>query len=484
MNRTNININSVDHTFKYIIEYDDIIYSSTNPIKYMKDNDRVELRWDADNIWLRNYNDWIKVELNNEFSISSYKLSNIKLYFPHFSVDTYSKTDYALTINTWINGVYVYLGTYIINRIDALACNKSVRFDSVDYYEYVTFNIINPWDIAYSDNWKLFRNEICGEPLFGDDENINNTGAQLNFTLYPVQWVNDKYIMKDGYSGGQNSINISTNRRDYLNTFINTGFNEEGICINCEINFNESYEGSINEYLKETYNINGCEYIYELVCNTYIDDNDIISIQKPINNTNIVFNRNELKQLSIFNEWPVDNTGSFVEGLFLKGSFIVKKDDKELLYIMSNEIPLTQEIFKYIIGDNNIINLDNIKMNHLNITAINKITNEVVQLDNINNSKSNIVQPVFVRVRDMQDIIIHPQVTENICINLDPYKATVNNFIIKLEDQHFNQVGSTRQGIIFKIIGSMLPNKATSGIYYILNENYELVTTGKYTYVQ
>ena len=37
-------------------------------------------------------------------------------------------------------------------------------------------------------------------------------------------------------------------------------------------------------------------------------------------------------------------------------------------------------------------------------------------------------------------------------------------------------------GIIFKIVGRELPTDVTSGTYYILNENSELVTTGKYIY--
>ena len=38
------------------------------------------------------------------------------------------------------------------------------------------------------------------------------------------------------------------------------------------------------------------------------------------------------------------------------------------------------------------------------------------------------------RVKDSQDLLIHPQVTENICINLDSYKTKVDSFVLKIGD--------------------------------------------------
>ena len=38
-------------------------------------------------------------------------------------------------------------------------------------------------------------------------------------------------------------------------------------------------------------------------------------------------------------------------------------------------------------------------------------------------------------------------------------------------------------GILFKVIGNNLPNKKTEGTYYILNQNSEMVTFGKYKYM-
>jgi hypothetical protein len=73
-------------------------------------------------------------------------------------------------------------------------------------------------------------------------------------------------------------------------------------------------------------------------------------------------------------------------------------------------------------------------------------------------------------------------VTENICINLDAYKSSVDRFYIKIEGTSYSEVGRTESGVIFKVQGSLLPGTVTSGTYYILNEDADLVTTGKYKY--
>jgi hypothetical protein len=54
--------------------------------------------------------------------------------------------------------------------------------------------------------------------------------------------------------------------------------------------------------------------------------------------------------------------------------------------------------------------------------------------------------------------------------------------MLKLEGYAFPEVGRTPAGILFKINGPVLPGATNSGLYYVLNQDSELVTTGKYTY--
>ena len=116
--------------------------------------------------------------------------------------------------------------------------------------------------------------------------------------------------------------------------------------------------------------------------------------------------------------------------------------------------------------------------------VVNKIENKIVQIERPNESKANIIQPVFFRVSEAEMLTIHPMVTENVSINLDNYKSKVDKFTLQIGDCMFNQIGSNGYGILFKITANSLPSTIVNGTYYILDDNYELVTTGKYNCVR
>lgn len=150
----------------------------------------------------------------------------------------------------------------------------------------------------------------------------------------------------------------------------------------------------------------------------------------------------------------------------------------------SNPFQLTEQIFAQLIstaqGNHTITGLDNMHINKPRV--VNKNIVQVVEMTAQTDSKSNIVQPVFFRTRELANLILHPEVTENVCINLDAYKAQTTRFFIKVEGTTFPEIGRTESGVIFKVQGNMLPGKVAGGVYYILNQDLDLVTTGKYTY--
>ena len=120
--------------------------------------------------------------------------------------------------------------------------------------------------------------------------------------------------------------------------------------------------------------------------------------------------------------------------------------------------------------------------NILNKNAVNKTSNEIIQIERPIENLGSIAQTFFYRVTDTQAIIIRPMVNENICINLDSYKHLVKSFVIQIEGIRFVEIGRNKSGVVFKIIGNKLPKQATSGQYYILNQDSDLITSGKYTY--
>jgi hypothetical protein len=68
-------------------------------------------------------------------------------------------------------------------------------------------------------------------------------------------------------------------------------------------------------------------------------------------------------------------------------------------------------------------------MNILNINAVNKTVNNIIQVEKTSDNLNLMAQTFFYRVTDAQDILIRPMVNENICINLDSYKHLVKSFV-------------------------------------------------------
>lgn len=613
MNKTHINIKGNDSTYKYVAEWIPV-GEGIDVSQYFYDIDGLNVYFYNDEIYLKRVgNDWVYIKgltKNSEYIPSKkgemYKVGKLRIYFPEYSVDTYEGCqDYAITINTWIRNRELHIGSFILNRIDAVACDEIKIINGEKYLEYIDLLILDPYDISYSDNWSEFRNNICKESyilpiinneyvtklidilrrlypvdfnwdydddfnnlyqqleelqysisdfvehenefiryrrvlrvlseiivkLYGgdfnrdfcDDFNIekenltfskilqiiqkfepsdfnndynedyahidipfkdgsdklthNDTKSILNISLYPVFRVEDSYIMRDGYTGGYNSINI-TDEDDYLGLDLNI---IDSDTIRFNIRFNDEYHSNLKFYLYETYGIISDNHKFELV----VKDNDNIYYEYSLitQENDIVINRNTISN----NKYNIfESNSQFIDGCVLMGTAtFYDENNEDKLIIKSNEIPLTIELYSRLCKNNyGIYNIDlnSVDMIVYNINAVNKIINNIINVDNPKDSRSNIIAPIFYKTNDIGSIVIHSEVNENICINLDGYKSKVKSFYIQIEGVVFPEVGRTSNGVVFKIIGSRLPNKYNEGTLYILNEDQELVTTGKYKY--
>lgn len=499
---TTININGDGKVFKYIIEaipsenhwennegmftytkHDQNIHIFNDNINYVK----YSSYWGSKKSYIDNMKGG---EYSQENLPEIIKTMKVRVYFPAFSPDVYTNIKYMITVNTWFNGYYIDLGSYLLDRIDTLAVESPKKINDNRYDEYYEFEIIDPKDICGGDDWDNFRVNVCHN--VDNLEDLKGEESIINFTLYPVEFIKDKYIQHKIYYGGQNAINIS-DISDYFNLKIDKVYTEDGLGISCKVGF-KSYYDDIKMFLKKHYKIDNPKFNYNILV---IDRNNynteyFKSITK--NEHDCTFNKNELTDRDNFggeNHFNVfDYWCNWRPGLVFLGVLSIENDMSEQpMYLFSNDIPISQDVFKYLVVDMNndlqYINLEELKdMKHYNINAVNKIINNVIKVDKPGDSKSNIVQPIFFRSVESNSIIIHPEVTQNICINLDRYKSKVDSFILKIEGVSFKQIASTSQGIIFKVIGNSLPNKKSEGVYYILDDNYELVTSGKYTYNQ
>ena len=497
--RNNINIIGNNQSFTYMIEYEnDIMQTLLHSTSYHTKHNTVWI-FDEDNTpYYKEGTEWhsnSQLTKCYDYIPPMYDHAKIRLYFPLHSVDTYFKgCRYVMTANTWINGHKVDLGCKIFRRSDAL-CNPNgvIKSGNNEYYEYVDFDIVDPYELIYSDAWAEFRRNVCGEP--DEIRVINNTGSILYISLYVVDEYDNIYILNDNIIGGNNFFNIIRSNADYLSLNIETDLANSGWRLTTIMN--SQYDSLLN-YINETYgleNVNENHIWYELVIknnNTLIlgpkvkfeDLQQIITIDriradKYEDGEKIPIER--LGMADFFKNWD-----SFTEEWKMVGCLIVNDPEypaEDVINIVSNEIPVTQELFKYFVGDATTQIINPSDMEIINYTLVNKKENKVVRIDRPADTKSNIVQPVFFRVKDTEFLTIHPAVTENVCINLDDYKSKVEKFVLQIEDCTFNQIGSNNFGIIFKVHGKNLPGKLTTGTYYVLNEHNELVTSGKYKYV-
>ena len=485
-----ININGNEQVFKYMVEYlnaGDI--SDGQDIKWLaSDRDNIHLFEGGIKIY-KDKNEWYSVDRSNminDYIPEKVDVSTIRIYLPHHSVDTYVKNiKYVVTANTWINGKTINLGSFVFKHIDTIAVTETINNGEILYNEYIDMDVINPYYIAYSDDWDLFRKKVCNEP-----EYVNNTGSLLNVSLYIVEEYEDKYLIKDNWIGGYTSFNISEDIKDFM--YLSISSNIDPLGWKFDLTFNKQYDWLLT-YLYETYGLNNISHNdikYEIVLKSndaiipgpilgYNDRKQIMSWDF-IKNFKNIDNINRTGFYEVFNSW-----NTFEEGWFVVGSLNINKDNEEIISIVSNPIPLTQEIFKYFVKSDRILTqlINPVDMEFINYNVINKIENKIIQLERPENSKSNIIQPVFFKVKDTEKLTLHPAVTENICINLDNYKSKVKNFKLQIEGCIFDQIGVNQYGVLFKINGSVLPNEIKEGTYYVLNEDSILVTTGKYKYV-
>ena len=530
MNYTNLNIKTTDKTFKYIVEYYDDPAVNQKELPYFQNEFGYFFYDNLQTNVLHEKNYWTIVDndiLEHDACIPDvYNVSSFRLYFPRFSVETYEhNTFYVMTISTWINGTQLFLGSYLLDRRDAIASETGVKkFLNEEYYEYLEVKTIDPYYLLYGDEWKEFRQNFCGEKVYLDGSQKNNSAANINITLTPVKNIDGIWIKLDGYDSTQSTILLNTKEHNYMRPLV-TFDNEDGNPkFDCEVVFNELYEGNFEEYLKETYQIVFDE-TYTLGFDFFIGDKS--NIYKAVVHT---YNTPVQKSIFELSEFKFDSWNEYIDGVSAWVVMYIKRGDAEVLTISSNEVFVTREIFKYLmempignfekivddgtnggvigphIGHTGItgitgkppivggglrsllvreqkeirkIDLDTLEMETPKFDVVNIIHNEIVSVERPNEHQSNMVRPVFVKVQEAEMIRLHKGVTENICINLDAYKNKVDVFVLKVGEANFYEIGRINSGIVFKVIGTSLPED--DGTYYILNEDGELVTTGNYT---
>lgn len=478
---SNINIIYEDHLFKYLCRLEN-------------DQTKIVNRWSYDNGYfypkdqdthiVRNVNEWNIIHSHSEYNLpETVSMAKITLFIPDYSVNTYiSDVKYIFSASLKIENQYISLFEKIIDPLDLLPVSRKMRINGENYYQRYEVECIDPYSFIYSDDWKNFREDVCGEL---DGTNVSE--QYVCISLHPVYRVDDSYHKMEECVGSFNMISIikNENLRLQLTTNINEFLGDNVPFFKSEILFNSEYKGNLNDYIKETYGIDKYEINWELV----IADKD--NIYKNIKATTdplnfFIFEKYMQNQSSYaYNELCFENSDGWKEGIYVMASAVINYGEGEIS-LMSDKFPFTLHMLEFFIQSKytQCINLQNLNMNIYNINPVNEIVISEVKTISPNDVKSGIITPVFYRAHETNDIIIHPEVNEIISINLDSYKYKVDRFILRIEGINYNEFGRVSTGVLFKVNGGSLPGNITNGTYYILDQESDLVTTGKYKYVK
>ena len=484
--RNTINIMGYDQSFPYIVEYtsyDEVV--SLNAV-WANNADNIGLYKD-DMQYYRNMNSWHNVsDIQNTHTDcipASTKLSNIRIYVPTHSISSYTNgIKYGVNASTWVSGKKIDLGSFIFKQSETEAVSNVIKQGNNEYHECIDFDIIDVFDLLYADSWSAFRNIVCKEPL-----NTNSTTSALNISLFVVETDGNEYTMNNDFVGGITSFNISR-PTDMLSLCLE--FSQDPIGLKYNISMNATYDWLL-DYLQETYGLKVSKSDIDLDLVIKTNDSVIPLFSDIMPKYDAVETYGKATQILPLNTILNSNARQFFEswnyfeeGWSFAGAITINNSGEELLNIVSNELPITQELYSNFIngGSEKIIDIND--MNVITYNVVNKIENNIVHIDRPNESKANIVQPVFFKVKDTETLTLHPAVTETISINLDDYKSKVDKFTLQIEGCRFGQIGANSYGVLFKIDGNKLPLNAVSGTYYILDDNYELITTGKYSCIR
>lgn len=347
----------------------------------------------------------------------------------------------------------------------------------VDKFYFTISDCVACVPFRYENNFyfNVFKHESTSHYLF-----------PVNIAIVPVIDIDDEYVNSRELTGGQCTL------RDVNTVSLVCTFDTALRCVLCDKNGTELDTAGVIKYVSDNYGLDNFMISQQItLCDndnaycTYTTDTVLISTDSEYEPLSISFSDLNGGIFVSNEQW----TGS----LRLQGTLTIYRQgdiDEEdettwapAVTLRAVPVILTREKFALFITDKTIDKdyLENMIVYQPRI--INKTVQEVVNMTSeSSDSKAGIIQPVFFRTRDMASLVIHPDVDENICINLDAYKSQVDSFILKIEGVNFNESGRTNAGVVFKVRGNLLPGSSTSGLAYILNEEGELITTGKYTY--
>lgn len=412
------------------------------------------------------------------------------LYWPDYSSEAFGNyTDYRVTISHWEHTKSITDVDVVINPTNSSAC-VPFKFEAHEYNEFIPIG----WEVDVNSEELPVKREIKAREWY-------------YVTIKPWQGDLETGHVRKDFVGSQNAFNLLNDFNmalDVRQPYVGHRYQGEGPNVYSPYLTVHIYHGgqemTLEELQDEVRNMYDDDTI-KMEATMYISDDTNIYALALIENTSLGEIICPTPSEDIANPWfrPYYNAAN--EMKFAKTGLLPQwydtmriycwvkfkrvnefDEETELIGFRTNMVPVTSTMWAFWKAGSTI-EIGNFKMSNFPRT-INKTIQQVTNISATTSSHAGIVQPVFIRVQKAANIVVHPAVNENICINLDAYKASVEEFTLKIEGASFPETGRTASGVIFNVVGNDLPANLLSGVYYILNENKDLVTTGRYTYEQ
>lgn len=456
----------------------------------------------------RNVNDYTTVDMSvipceNLHGISQQYITlrtcRIRILLPDLNPSIFDKTVYYyISATTHIGGRHLTLNSAVVSAQDFIASDSIKNINGYTYSNYYEFDVIDPFDIYFDNQFAHFRNKY-----FYTDNDFNDSTAVVTVNISVLDKTSDKMYMNSITFGSGSSILITDNYSHIdLHAKLHDEIDTRGyLSFTSRLEYNRDIYSNIKDYFRRNYNFEVDSITKEIsildndnLYRMFRYDNNVMSEYMGVEGVDVPLSFAyespdwHNNAINVFHQRPFDGWDEYIDGMYAQCVYKIYSHGDVKLMLKSNRLYITQDIYRFMIQGARKIYLNNIDMNIDQIKIINHIENKIMTMERPDDFKSNIVRPVFYKSYNNDTINIYRDVTQTLAIDLSRYINSVNMFTLMISGVKYNEIARQANQVIFKIQGNISidmqdGDKINETIYYILDEHGEMVTTGKVTFI-
>lgn len=426
---------------------------------------------------VNNYYRTHNVDVIDFASDSTLIQSNIvRVYLPDMNPSRYNKRlNYYINASTRIGRRNIILYSNVISANDFIASERLRTIGQHIYSNYYEFEILSPFELYFNPGYADFRRTYCY-----NSQNVTNDSTPIvTITIYAVDdMYSDKQEYHNSLSFGSGGTILIPDDYSNMNMDVTGVLSFDGLKFKSTLMFNRTIYSSIEDYFLKNYNMNIDLITKEL---TILDDDNIYRMFQWNHDLRSDINDDDRADFNITDKTPFDMCDNseqwndysvnvyrqqpfigwydFINGMYAQCVYKVYSDGVPKMYIKTNRVYITQDEYCFLINNPMTINLNDITMNVENVKIINKIENNVIQIQRPDDYKNNLVKPVFYKAYSADTIVImrDPKVggslKQYISIEL-PSNVSANAtklFKLRINGQVFTEVARQMNQVIFLI---------------------------------